>query len=606
MAFKFLAKKKPEIFQEDHAEQPTVELPPDAGMRLGSSDKGPPGIFDPDAPGATLEERQSATKRAAGRAGRMESQAATAVREAMDYGLAYDRPKSAKDDSDFELLRMEVEKGKSNPLQLASSFQEMAERRSVSPALRNKLVTAASLLREIPGRQREAAEIESLNLRESGRKNLWPQLGEETPAQIQEETQNLKTTLGTLQEELEKKKSEREGASIFKRGQLDKDIAGLESRASNIERSVQAGEERLRSPQTGGGTVIPFQTREAARWIPGENAFVQGGPMRDETISPTDTPIQDYLKSLGVKREQLVDNARKVFQAAGIPPDEWNDLVATQPGIMRIWSTLDPKQEHARKFQMELQAMAQEDSGPFQQLARDSKERSETLRAEQTSKVQEFRRLAQVAGTNPILKTWYGIILFVITAITAGTKNAIALFAATSKYRNAPNEMKFLEEELRALDRKIASEDEWNREMKREAARQILRKSELEDRQVHDFGLQMMRAKAKAKEAERRAEGTEEKEAIGSLRRDLSMFQGQADEAQKSLEMLSNATLLDPFGFGRGPEAEAKKQEFRKHQLQNLRYYRNRAQAVAQVIEELTGTRELLTPSPTPQPKENE
>ncbi len=286
------------------------------------------------------------------------------------------------------------------------------------------------------------------------------------------ELQNLKGQLDTLTKEIASAKDTMPEA-VSQRGEQEnqKILAQKQQQAAAIAEHVRQLE-AVTKPRT------PEQPTAAEPALP-------------EALSPE--PVTHFMASLGVGN--LVPRVHKALQKVGINPEQWGDTnVDPSAGMMRVMAELDPKGDFARLIAQGLANARLEDANQSQSQGKGQTDPgiARTERAIQ-SKEQEMRALYATLRETPFMRTWPGIILYVLVGmLTQNPAFAARLIGGVGNRAAVNDEIKGIQYQLARLDRELARREREDAYTQREAARRLQRKEDQVDQRKWDLSKMML------------------------------------------------------------------------------------------------------------------
>jgi hypothetical protein len=204
-------------------------------------------------------------------------------------------------------------------------------------------------------------------------------------------------------------------------------------------------------------------------------------------------PVSSFMEGLGIK--DAVPKVHQALQKVGIPPEEWgNTNVDPSAGVMRVLADLDQNGDFARLIAKGLADAKLEDANQSQSQGKGQTDPAiaRTERAIQ-SKEQEMRALYATLRESPFMRTWPGIILYVLVGmLTQNPAFAARLIGGVGNRAAVNDEIKGIQYQLARLDRELARREREDAYTQREAARRLQRKEDQVDQRKWDLSKMML------------------------------------------------------------------------------------------------------------------
>lgn len=296
-----------------------------------------------------------------------------------------------------------------------------------------------------------------------------------------------------------------------------------------------------------------------------------------EELPPPGTrePVTKYMNDLGIDREALVAKLHAAQNVVGIPQDQWNDQnVDTSAGILRVMSSLDKGGTLAQMISQQL-AMAKQDdlAAKGQKGAAGQDGRDPQIALTQNaieSKEAKMRELYASLRETPFMKTWPGIILYVLVGmITKNPAFAAQLLGGVGDRAAVKDEIRGIQWDIHRLDQQLSEKEKEEAYSKREAARRMTKQSDEVDQRKWELSKMMIQHQLIIKR--NAARGNPEtflmKKLSGDFQRSLGMAGKFSGEMQNEFA---------------DPKDRAKARE-------NFEYYTKQAAALDQQIRQMGG-----------------
>jgi hypothetical protein len=288
------------------------------------------------------------------------------------------------------------------------------------------------------------------------------------------ELQNLKGQLDALTKEIASAKDTMPEA-VSQRGEAEnqKALAQKQQKAAALSEHIKQLEEVTKSE-------TPEQPQNA-----------QMGALAGAEIGSR--PVSSFMEGLGIK--DAVPKVHQALQKVGIPPEEWgNTNVDPSAGVMRVMAELDPNGDFARLIAKGLADAKLEDANQSQSQGKGQTDPgiARTERAIQ-NKEQEMRALYATLRESPFMRTWPGIILYVLVGmLTQNPAFAARLIGGVGNRAAVNDEIKGIQYQLARLDRELARREREDAYTQREAARRLQRKEDQVDQRKWDLSKMML------------------------------------------------------------------------------------------------------------------
>jgi hypothetical protein len=288
------------------------------------------------------------------------------------------------------------------------------------------------------------------------------------------ELQNLKGQLDALTKEIASAKDTMPEA-VSQRGEAEnqKALAQKQQKAAALSEHIKQLEEVTKSE-------TPEQPQNA-----------QMGALAGAEIGSR--PVSSFMEGLGIK--DAVPKVHQALQKVGIPPEEWgNTNVDPSAGVMRVLADLDQNGDFARLIAKGLADAKLEDANQSQSQGKGQTDPAiaRTERAIQ-SKEQEMRALYATLRESPFMRTWPGIILYVLVGmLTQNPAFAARLIGGVGNRAAVNDEIKGIQYQLARLDRELARREREDAYTQREAARRLQRKEDQVDQRKWDLSKMML------------------------------------------------------------------------------------------------------------------
>ena len=213
----------------------------------------------------------------------------------------------------------------------------------------------------------------------------------------------------------------------------------------------------------------------------------------DPTPPPTNPqPVESQFKTLGIKRQQMIQSLTDIVKGVGINGDEWDDDVPTQSGIKRILSVIDPEGSFAQKLAADLVAEKASQTQAEDAKRLDERRRSigkeVDLKIEAQAQKSELRQLYQSLNDQPFMRSWIGIALYLVIGTLTGPTNAARLLGIGRNRNAILGEIEAIKEEMRMTSRSQERQEKMSYAYRKEAIRQL--KEDREYRRRKDDSIQ--------------------------------------------------------------------------------------------------------------------
>lgn len=334
------------------------------------------------------------------------------------------------------------------------------------------------------------------------------------------------------------------------RGQLDtltKEIAtGKEGMPEAVSQRGEAEQKRILGDKESKAAAISEHikqlealTNQAAPTQPTVNAPPKPAePFKDPgaSLPASANPVTDFMKSLGIDRPSLTRRLHDGLIKVGIAPHEWYDNnVDTTAGVMRVMNALDPQGTLAGLISQQLAEAKQQDSQSQQNKPRQDDQALAMSRTEYQigQREQEMRALYQSLKGNDFMRTWPGIILYVIVGmLTQNPAFAARLIGGVGNPNAVKGEIQGIQMEIRRLDRQLERQYRDMTESRREAARQIQREQDRTTDHSRDLQKIFLNHKLILERAKQRT-SNEFKPIVSKIEGDYNRVMRQMSEAEK-------------------------------------------------------------------------
>lgn len=306
------------------------------------------------------------------------------------------------------------------------------------------------------------------------------------------------------------------------------------------------------------------------------------GPMVDESNIPaselpvTAAPVTNFMKGLGVDKEDLSLRLHAALNKVGIPQHQWEDQnVDPSAGLMRVLSELDPENKFAGLIAQQMAIARQEDAtakggGAGKAGAAGNEGGSVDLEHRIQGKEDRMRQLYAELRETPFMRTWPGLILYVLVGVlTQNPAFAARLIGGVGNRQAVDAEMKGLQFDIRRLDEQMRRREHDETYIKREAARRLTAKDDQADQRKWEMSKLMLNHKLIIDRNAKR--GNPETFLMKKLSGDFQRNLGMASKFQGTMQN----EFADPKD-----RAEAK---------QNWTIYMRRAAELDQQIQQLGG-----------------
>jgi hypothetical protein len=307
------------------------------------------------------------------------------------------------------------------------------------------------------------------------------------------ELQNLKGQLDVITKEIATAKETMPEAVSSRGEQEQKNIIGdKQQRAAALAEHIK----QLEAMTAGQGPIEPVNAPPA---VP---------PSTASTLPQIQEPIHHFMEGLGMDREFVNTRVHSALTAIGIPAEEWGSTnVNPSAGMMRAMSALDKDGAFARLIVQEISLARQQDMAdqqnqtnqpqpqPQQQGGTDYQENPAIARTEARiqSREQEIRQLYAQLRESPFMRTWPGIILYVLVGmLTQNPAFAARLIGGVGNRDAVDKEIRGIQFELRRLDSQLERQEREEVYSKREAAKRLQHKEDVADQRKWEMSKLMV------------------------------------------------------------------------------------------------------------------
>ncbi len=269
----------------------------------------------------------------------------------------------------------------------------------------------------------------------------------------------------------------------------DKDISG---RQQYLAAEIAKRQEQLKTA----GSLRAPQLQQELKSLREEEGRMSLATKGTEGLTPPEPePVTKFMAGLGIK--DAVPKVHQALQKVGIPPEEWgNTNVDPSAGVMRVLAELDPNGDFARLIAKGIADAKMEDANQSQTQPQGKGQTdpgiARTERAIQ-NKEQEMRALYATLRESPFMRTWPGIILYVLVGmLTQNPAFAARLIGGVGNRAAVNDEIKGIQHQLARLDRELARRERDDAYTQREAARRLQRKEDQVDQRKWDLSKMML------------------------------------------------------------------------------------------------------------------
>jgi hypothetical protein len=213
------------------------------------------------------------------------------------------------------------------------------------------------------------------------------------------------------------------------------------------------------------------------------------------------TPAADYMRGLGIDKEQLTDRMHKAVKAVGIPEEQWEEGVDPKSGMLRVMGALDPQGQFATLLSGQIQAAKAQDAASAGAQPSDPEDARAAGRIDDTEKElggreARLRLLYTELGKAQFMHTWPGIILYVLVGmITQNPAFAARLLGGIGNRDAVDAEIKGLQGDIRRLDQQLMYREKSRADMRTAAARRLQQKDDKNDTWRRQVGMAMLNHK---------------------------------------------------------------------------------------------------------------
>lgn len=388
-----------------------------------------------------------------------------------------------------------INKGMLDPGQLTDDVQTILKSKSILPQTAQALASAANDLKLAQAARQQL---------EAGRSAV--------PAA---EAVSPDVYAGHSQEAFQKAKELREsvrGKGILSQGEATRQAQNLEAQGKSLQELGQQGKEASAQPEAPVGS----------------------------------DPVTNFMKGIGVDREQLVPRLHTALDKVGIPKEQWEDQnVDPSAGMMRVLSELDPKGQFAQLMVQQLATARAEDAAAKQNISaaggaaagakgQDNQQIDQTQQAIE-GKEARMRQLYGELRQAPFMQTWPGMILYVLVGIvTQNPAFAARLIGGVGNRAAVDAEMKGIHYDLKRLDDKLHYERQSEIYQKREAARRMNKKEDEVDQRKWELSKLMLQHQLIIKR--NAARGNPETFLLKKLSSDFQRNLGMASKFQGTMQ----------------------------------------------------------------------
>lgn len=438
-----------------------------------------------------------------------------------DNSLRRDGPLSPDAVKSIRLVQRAV-KEKESPVVLADDFQRLSENPEFNSQERTAFAGAAAMFRRAQ-KSRDAA-TEALNV-----PKMVP-----SPESLEAERANVEAL--TRQENAARQQMATMGVTNPQREASQRAIA-------EIVKEREEAQTRLRQVGTNANTLAA--EREAAA-----------------KEAPTSaTPVANQFKTLGVKKEQLLTSMLSLLEANGISLDDLDDDVPTQAGLMRLLSSMDKEGTVAQKMAADLLA---EKQGFQEQMQREeaamkgeqaaAEKRVSGIQSEMGQARSQLKELYRELNSQPFMRSWIGILSFVILSMLSGPKNAAILLGLGRNKNAVQGEIDALKEDLRYMGRQMEKEENYSQQVRREAIDRMAARGREERMYSRDVSKMMINHQLVLARAKQNSSNTgAQRLMISKLEGDYNRIVGRMKDASERMR--------DPYADDRDKQRAAREHQ---------------------------------------------
>ena len=275
--------------------------------------------------------------------------------------------------------------------------------------------------------------------------------------------------------------------------------------------------------------------------------------------APIDSaPVTRFMKGLGIDYEDLSLRMHAALNKVGIPKEQWDDPnVDTTAGIMRVMSELDPNRQLAGLIAKQLADAKKEDqakagvqkgakSGSVGAVAgmygEEGRSGSAEIEGQIGAKEQRMRDLYAELRQTPFMRTWPGVILYVLVGVlTQNPAFAARLIGGVGNRGAVDAELRGLQFDIRRLDQQLSRKDTEERDIRRDAASRLQRERDSEQNYNRDIEKMYLNHKLILERAKQGA-STSNRPIVMKLEGDYNRVARQMSEAEK---IMNNTWLPD-------------------------------------------------------------
>lgn len=273
------------------------------------------------------------------------------------------------------------------------------------------------------------------------------------------------------------------------------------------------------------------------------------------------TPVANQFKTLGVKKEQLLTSMLSLLEANGISLDDLDDDVPTQAGLMRLLSSMDKEGTVAQKMAADLMA---EKQGFQEQMQREeaamkgeqaaADKRVAGLQSEMGQTRSQLKELYRELNSQPFMRSWIGILSFVILSMLSGPKNAAILLGFGRNKNAVQGEIDALKEDLRYMGRQMEKEENYSQQVRREAIDRMANRGKEERMYSRDVSKMMINHQLVLARAKQNSSNTgAQRLMISKLEGDYNRIVGRMKDASERMR--------DPYADDRDKQRAAREHQ---------------------------------------------